>query len=614
MRKWVSLAVDFCLSNVQKFRFFIYVSGCLRRALTAASRSKHNDISVDDLIPILVFVIIKSGVAHWISILQFLKKFIFTEFSYGSDKGVDSFLITTLEAAILYIESADLKEFKANGLVNGHTNTPGQRKFATKEDLINYLFDRIKAEDEVEVVKLLKTDENLEIESHADDVDGVSSLKECSSENCIDVICHIPTCRRNLQNSQGIGAMHMAAMYGLPKMLNLLLALGVSLQTKDENNFTALHYAAIRGHQSTLLLLLHAGIDINAVTNDMNTALHFSCLNGHGNCVKALLYYSDHMKIKIQKNLQNRMGDTALHLAVKWGFREIVETLLEYGVKMNVVNRQGHTALEYAHNTYIASMLQNAFVIVDQVEDDAFETSVVNSKQEVFKGCFTLNEISVTDNKDVGTFERKTCNDKIVAAIRNGDTKLAYHFLGIDLPEDNRNDCCHPLCTCEKCKHINLSTILNEENKSKITPKYAGDINECSIDGITPLHAAIQQQNYELIEQLFQLGASVNVQSTDSKQTALHFAILTKNNKIVNSVLDHIQHDEDGINIQNRDGDTALHLAVRAGDIEIVENILKHEPNLNVINNERKTVEDIAKSMFRVNIVRLLNLDQKNIF
>lgn len=562
-------------------------------------------------------MIIKSGVAHWISILQFLKKFIFAELFYSSDKGVDSFLITTLEAAIMYIESTDLKEVKTSGLKNSVSYTPGQRKFSTKDDFIYYLFDRIKAGDEVEIVKLLKIDDNLIIELHIDDTDTKDQSQGTSFENGeedvnhlvadeIDIICQLPTCRRNLQNSHGVGAIHVAAMYGLPKMLNLLLALSVSLKTKDENNFTALHYAAVRGHQSTLLLLLHAGIDINAVTNDMSTALHLSSMNGHGNCVKALLYYSDHMKIKIEKNLQNRMGDTALHLAVKWGFQEIVETLLEYGVKMDIRNRQGHTALEYAHNSFIASILQNAFVIVDRADDESFELAAMSNKPEVFKGCFTLAETNVTDNADV-VFKRKTCNDKVVAAIRNGDTKLAYHFLGIDPPENIQNDCCHPLCTCKKCKHINLSNIVSEKNKCKMSLKYVGNINECSIEGITPLHAAIQQQNCELIDQLFELGALVNIQSSDLKQTALHAAILTNNNEIISLVLDHIKHEQNDIDIRDIKGDTALHLAVRTGDVKIVEQLLRHEPMLIHENKDGQTAQDIARSLFQVNISNLLN-------
>lgn len=131
----------------------------------------------------------------------------------------------------------------------------------------------------------------------------------------------------NTPNVNGITALHVASMNGLPKMVNLLLALDADLTVTDENNWTALHYAASRGHQNVLLLLLHAGMDINCRTNDKFTPLHLSCLNGHQGCVKALLYYSDHIKVKIDKNLPNKMGDTPLHLAAFWGFVEVIHLL-----------------------------------------------------------------------------------------------------------------------------------------------------------------------------------------------------------------------------------------------------------------------------------------------
>lgn len=617
--------------------------GCLRRAVTAASQCKHNDISVDDLIPILVFVIVKSGLTHWITLLNYLKHFIFTGFSDGSEKGVDSFLITTLEAAILYIQTIDLNEFRVssnNALerTKNKRNEERPRKFSTKENFVEYLFANIICEDEVEVIKLLKTDKNLEITNEDDDeVDSVligghnddlfmksftvndDDIDEGVSDE-MDVISKFPVCRLNLQNKHGIGAIHVAAMHGLPKMLNLLLALGVNPKIVDENNYTPLHYAAARGHQNTLLLLIHAGAEINAFTNDRNTPLHLSSLNGHSNCVKALLYYSDHMKVKIEKNIQNKMGDTALHLAAKWGFSEIVETLLEYGVKTDLSNRLGQTPLNVAHNSRIASQLQDAFVMIDTSESGIWDASstdneiLTNSDAQVFRGCYFSSTTSLVDEIGSDTLLQKSVNDKIVAAIRNGDIKLAYHFLGIEAPEEITSSVCHPLCDCDKCKHIVLQLALHEKSDNQLTQKYDGDINACSTDGMTPLHAAVQEKNSDLIEKLIQMGATVQIQSKHTKQTAIHYAVLIRDIKILDNILEHIvdASKPNDIDVQDSNGDTALHIAVKLGDTQLVECLLKHEPNLHWINCDGKTPLDIAKSLFYLNIVRLLELAENN--
>lgn len=621
----------------------------MRRALLHQCR--HSDkLAVDDLLPILVFVIIKSAYTHWIATIHYLKHFIFTEFSDGSDKGVDSFLITTLEAAVLYIQTIDLREFKKSAAPYQPAieSTP-RRHFTSKEHFIDYLFSKIMAEDEVEIIKLLKTDKDViihgvdkqtsEINRDEDGNDALSLQRSVDIDDGIDegvveeidVISKFPESRLNLQNRYGVGAIHVAAMHGLPKMLNALLALGVDLHITDENNYTALHYAASRGHQNTLLLLLHAGADINATTNDKSTALHLSSLNGHSNCVKALLYYCDHMKVRIDRNAQNKFGDTALHLAAKWGFSEIIDTQLEYGVKCDIRNRSGLLAVDLAHNSQIALRLQNARCdsgkehhseVTSDYEDQSTCSSLTASttslNHEVFRGCFSTGLNHTIDTVDSVSMLQKTCNDKIVTAIRNNDTKLACHFLGIDAPTDHDDaaqSVCHPLCDCDKCKHITeyLSRKSNHFVQSA-NGIYDGKINECSTDGVTPLHAAIQMKNQDLVEKILQMGAQVSVLCKDTKRTAIHLAVLSQSIDILNLILNHLGPIENGndIDLQDCNGDTALHLAVRLGDVPAIDVILKHEPNIFIRNSDNKTAIEIAKSLLNLNVIRRLEMAEND--
>lgn len=655
----------------------------------------NNKLAVDDLLPILVFVIIKSGHTHWIATIHFLKNFIFTEFSDGSDKGVDSFLITTLEAAILYIETIDLREFKKSTApyntisATSEAKSPPpshRRRFISKVKFIDYLFGKILAEDEVEIIKLLKTDKDViinhgvdkngvncdclgnngdDVKSNDDDDDDSAAKSSSDTDSIdegvveeIDVISKFPESRLNLQNAHGIGAIHVAAMHGLPKMLNALLALGVDLHIKDEINYTALHYAACRGHQNTLLLLLHAGADINAITNDKSTALHLSSLYGHSNCVKALLYYSDHMKVRIDRNAQNRAGDTPLHLAAKWGFNEIIDTLLEYGVRVDIRNRGGHTAIELGHNSQIVIRLQNALAAANHQQINVqmgsdwatgpqnmrsnFKTTTttltmpttttttttvtstaIAQNHELFRGCFSTGLKHTINTLDAVTMLKYNVNDKIVAAIKNSDTKLACHFLGIELPGDDDADTaaaqtiCHPLCDCTKCKHITeyLSRKSNRSTVQLTNRTYDGNLDECSTDGMTPLHAAIQMNNLDLVEKILQLDAKVGVPVKQTHQTAIHLAVLTKSIAILNLVLNHlgpIAGNGNDLDIQDANGDTAVHLAVRLADVKLIDALLKYEPNIHIKNRDRKTAIEIAKSLLQLTVVQRLEHAESN--
>lgn len=624
------------------------LAGCLRRALTTTPHSKHTDISVDDIIPIVVFVIIKSGLTHWITTLHYLNNFIFTEFTDSSDKGVDSYLLTTLEAAILYIQSMDVGEFKRLSLPPAEPT--GQREFRTKSDFLDYLFGRILADDEVEIIKLLKTDKNVIVGaatmpaqqpprpngaasySTSDDSDQSSDIsfdaiarngsqrsvatesddgideEAGDAERLTDVLTRFPSARLNLANGHGIGAIHMAAMHGSAKMLNLLLALGVDVRRRDENGWTALHYAGARGHQNTLLLLLHAGSDINAAAGDRSTVLHLSSLNGNENCVKALLYYSDHARVRCDRNAQTRAGDTAVHVAAKWGFVEIVETLLEYGVRLDVRNRAGHLAVDLAHNTHVERLLQTATVPTagDWSGDD--ELAVC----EPFRGCYaTTGEAALA--ADVAPFKQRTCNDKIVTAIRNEDTKLANHFLGVDATTDDEDKAaaaatvCHPLCDCDKCRPI-TEYLAQTATPVALQRKYDGDINEySSTEGLTPLHAAVQMCNLEMVQRLLELGAAVSRRTRIEHQTAVHLAILAGSRPVLDLLLATL--DSNGsmiVDAQDEQGDTAVHLACRRGDEYAVGALLKYAPNVRCRNNGGKSPVDVANEAGRKDIVSRL--------
>lgn len=570
------------------------------------------------------------------STLQFLKKFMFTEVTDGFDKGADSFLVTTLEAAIHYISSLHMtfNTLDVEQLTTENTESSERRRqFTSKEDFVTYLFDRIKAEDEIEIIKLLKTDRDIEIRANStsyrsDDElgsndsgnDTDADSRKCSGSSCSSS-CTLSTCRLNIQNAHGIGAVHITAMYGLAKMLNVLLALEVDAQITDDNNYTALHYAAARGHQNTLLLLLHAGVDINAVTNEKYTPLHLCCLNGHENCVKALLYYSDHMRISMNRNAQNRMGDTPLHLAAKWGFTNIVETLLEYGVKTDVCNRLGHTVHDYTHNSHIMTMLQNVFVIIEHAETEESATTDANiavahsssgaSGSEVYRGFLFADKNHNHEHTATATASIKTSNDKIVAAIRNNDTKLASYFLGLEIADEPETTSCHPLCVCKKCAHINhvqaQQSRIQEQNGGVAAHYYTGNIHEPSaIDGMTPLHAAVRSTKLDLIEQCFKLGAEVATPSTTTKQSSLHYAVLSECYETLELIMNHISDDSDDVNLQDADGNTALHLAVRVGQTKLVECLLVHEPKLDLVNANGQSALDIAKSTLNFNIMQLL--------
>lgn len=67
-------------------------------------------------------------------------------------------------------------------------------------------------------------------------------------------------------------------------------------------------------------------------------------------CVKALVYY-DVQACRL--DIGNEKGDTALHVAARWGYQSIIETLLQNGAPTEIQNRQKETPLKCALNSKV---------------------------------------------------------------------------------------------------------------------------------------------------------------------------------------------------------------------------------------------------------------------
>lgn len=76
----------------------------------------------------------------------------------------------------------------------------------------------------------------------------------------------------NVRSQQG-APLYLAAQWGQPDVVRLLLARGAAVNARDDVTGTALHAAAARGHKEAVEVLLEAGADVNAQTQSGVTPL-----------------------------------------------------------------------------------------------------------------------------------------------------------------------------------------------------------------------------------------------------------------------------------------------------------------------------------------------------
>ncbi|XP_059622402.1 ankyrin repeat domain-containing protein 27-like [Phlebotomus argentipes] len=556
------------LSRIEACTTVLEKMNCLKNALNVLPREGQDNsaVSSDEIIPVLAFAIVKSGLTHWITTLRYLKRLKFTSLC---DNGVEDYLLTTLEAAMTFLEGGSCgKMANAKGEASEERIT---ERFASREHFIEYFHAKVRENNENEVIRLMDV-AHVEIES----LNKRLCHPLCDCLACREVVGQsVPDVNCNAED--GKTALHVAAAAGPAKMVTLLIALGARVNVKDREGVTPLHVAARAGQQSTLLLLLHAGAKIDARTSlGAETPLHLAAVNGQDRCVKAILYFCDHMHVpQISINARNMRGETPLHLASRWGFASIVESLMEFGARGDVRNKVGITAIEASHNSHIRTLMQESL-------------GASQSPQHSVRANGSPPEVKV---------------EKIIDAIAQGDTNLALFYLNID-PSALANgtkvtcECAEPLCQCPK---------------DPVRVPRGASVNLATEDGVTPLHAAIRYNNVHMTHILLAFGANPKAKTRSRWHTPLHFVATGQEVDAVVVFLDHTT--KDIIDDEDIKGNTALHLALLASNLHLVELLLKYNPDVTRRNCDGQRPIDVARSKMLCGIVQQLeNLSENTEF
>ena len=113
----------------------------------------------------------------------------------------------------------------------------------------------------------------------------------------------------------------------------------MSILTDKENAFLE---AAEKGDIATLETLISGKVNVNIQNDHGNTALHWAAARGHTDSLELLI------KAGAGLDIQDYGRYTALHLAAYYGHTDIVELLIKADANLNIPNNRGKTALTLA--------------------------------------------------------------------------------------------------------------------------------------------------------------------------------------------------------------------------------------------------------------------------
>ncbi|ROT47229.1 hypothetical protein EDM02_03675 [Candidatus Cardinium hertigii] len=394
--------------------------------------------------------------------------------------------------------------------------------------------------------------------------------------------------------------LHTATRYGRTYVAEVLLDKGANIEAIDKDGYTALHLAAIYGKYDIAKLLLESQANKNSYDKLWHTALHWAVKHGHCDIAELLLSYNAsihyrnqgerdtvlHWAVKYnqeniaqnivqlllnklieinqieQINIQNKDGNTVLHLAVEYGMKNLVGLLLDSGAKINIRNKDGNTALHLvvkynqeniAQN--IVQLLLNKLIQINQIDQINIQNNDGNTALHLaaIHGIENLTELLLDNGAKIN--------------IRNKDGNTALH-LAVKYNQENIAQ-----LLLNKLIQINQIDQINIQNN----------------DGNTALHLAAIDGRENLVELLLDNGAKIDMQNK-KQMMPLEYAVKHRHANMVKLLLDR----GNKINKQNKWGIAALHWASKQSDLDGIELLLNAGVKVDAQNDDGNTALHIA--------------------
>lgn len=363
--------------------------------------------------------------------------------------------------------------------------------------------------------------------------------------------------------------LHFAAIRGNIDILRIYIKLGIDLNHCDAAGNTAAHLAAYYGNGEFLEILRDHKANLLLKNRDGRIPLHLAATKTRARCIEALK--SECALIQVD----NR-GDTPLHIACRYGRKDVVSRLWK---PMLQVNDEGNTPL---HEACLHGQDAAMRFLIQKGEDiearNAFgQTPLMLAAQEGHSQAVEqllvigANIWAVDDEGDT-VLHKAVFNHhyNVVTTILKSEKQLIATMDGRLVERQNHNGET-PLHLVTKkaprkertCSLKILAALMNDDSNPKTKNQ----------DGEAFMHTAAYYGRDSLFDLFMNAFPKFKLNSTDLRgNTPLHKAVLGKNPEMVERLCTHRAKLEE----KNDEKLTPLLLAVKTGFWEGARILLKH--------------------------------------
>ena len=436
-----------------------------------------------------------------------------------------------------------------------------------------------------------------------------------------------PNCNPCITNHEGMTPLQLAFKTDQLSSTEVLLlsateVLLLSAKVSHEDRAKAmpgLLHCAIRADRMPLFIMLIElkECNVNEEGRSGQTPLHVACTVENMEYIQKLT-----QQPTCDLNIQDDNGDTALHIAAcsEWNSAEKVQCLLECDrCDPNITNKQEytplHTATEHNQLDSVRKLLNSTKCnpnIQDIHGNTALHCSIHQKSDTVIESFLICDKVNIKIQNEEGNTPLH------IAAITDATLYITEKLIG----HPNCNPCITnhegmtPLQLAFKTDQVSATEVLllsatevlllsakfSHEDKAKAMPGLLHcairadrmplfimliemkefNVNEEGCSGQTPLHVSCTLENMEYIQALIQYpSCDLNIQD-DNGDTALHIAARSKWNS-AEKIQCLLECDRCDPNITNKQGYTPLHTATvnsQFDSIKILLNSTKCNPNI----------------------------------
>ncbi|KAK4880295.1 hypothetical protein RN001_008441 [Aquatica leii] len=347
-------------------------------------------------------------------------------------------------------------------------------------------------------------------------------------------------------NADGETPLLVALKSGKMNLAKTLIERGADVDASDKDFMSCLHYAVAFGKRQIIVDLLDRGANINKKTANGVTPLMQALLNENSSTAHLLIHRGADV------NLTDATNSTALHYAARYNLHHVIKLSISLGAEKDPFNTDAETplitAFKYSHSTAVKTLIDEGadVTVKDKSGFTCLHLAASASSPELVEKLLAKNvDINIQNSEG---------NTPLLVALDNQSKFVAQLLLnkGADVNVKNING----YSAMHYASKYGLEEFLSQLIKRGM------DVNEKTRTGETALilHVANNSRR-DTVKLLIDNGADLSVVDSATGNSCLHYLVKEIEDEIISDVVAKGAN----INVQNNNGDTPLHFAIKYG-------------------------------------------------